>query len=121
MYGVTCCHNSIFLSVLFSYVIPHRYAPSALCAPARAGILTGRYNHRTGAVDVSSNRGIDRIAPSEKTFWVYFRHAGYTTALIGRWHNGLYNADVLPPRRGFDLFFGFPNGHACCEQKLVDG
>jgi len=91
-------------------LLTHHYAPSPLCAPARAGFLTGRYNHRTGAVDVSSNRGIDRIAPSEKTFGDYFRHAGYTTALIGKWHNGLYNADVLPHRRGFDLFFGFPNG-----------
>ena len=61
-------------------------------------------------MDVSSNRGIDRIASSEKTFGDYFRHADYSTALIGKWHNGLYNADVLPHRRGFDLFFGFPNG-----------
>ena len=37
------------------------YSPSPLCSPARAGFLTGRWNHRTGAVDVSSNRGVDRI------------------------------------------------------------
>lgn len=86
------------------------YSPSPLCAPARAGLLTGRFNHRTGAVDVSSNRGIDRIALSEKTFGDYFRAAGYRTALIGKWHNGLYNLDYLPHRRGFDLFYGFPNG-----------
>ena len=86
------------------------YSPSPLCAPARAGFLTGRFNHRTGAVDVSSNRGVDRIALSEKTFGDYFRRAGYTTALIGKWHNGLYCNDYLPHNRGFDLFFGFPNG-----------
>lgn len=86
------------------------YSPSPLCAPARAGFLTGRFNHRTGAVDVPSNRGLDRIDLSEKTFGDYFRHAGYTTALIGKWHNGLYSEDYLPHRRGFDLFFGFPNG-----------
>lgn len=86
------------------------YAPSPLCAPSRAGFLTGRFNHRTGAIDVSSNRGIDRIELSEKTFGDYFGSAGYATALIGKWHNGLYCRDYLPHRRGFDLFYGFPNG-----------
>lgn len=86
------------------------YSPSPLCAPARAAYLTGRFNHRTGAVDVPSNRGLDRIDLSEKTFGDFFRHAGYATALIGKWHNGLYCRDHLPHRRGFDLFYGFPNG-----------
>jgi arylsulfatase A-like enzyme len=86
------------------------YTPSSLCAPARAGYLTGRYNHRTGAVDVPSNRGLDRLDAAEKTFGDYFRHAGYSTALIGKWHNGLYHRDHLPHRRGFDSFYGFPNG-----------
>jgi len=86
------------------------YSPSPLCSPARAGFLTGRFNHRTGAVDVPSNRGLDRIDLSEKTFGDYFRHAGYATALIGKWHNGLYCRDALPHQRGFDLFYGFPNG-----------
>ena len=86
------------------------YSPSPLCSPARAGYLTGRFNHRAGAVDVPSNRGLDRIDLSEKTFGDYFRHAGYATALIGKWHNGLYCRDYLPDRRGFDLFYGFANG-----------
>ena len=86
------------------------YSPSPLCSPARAGFLTGRFNHRTGAVDVPSNRGLDRLDLSEKTFGDYFRHAGYSTALVGKWHNGLYCRDLLPHRRGFDQFYGFPNG-----------
>ncbi|MDF1842820.1 MAG: sulfatase-like hydrolase/transferase [Rubripirellula sp.] len=91
-------------------LLTNHYAPSPLCAPSRAGFLTGRFNHRTGAVDVPSNRGLDRITLQELTFGDYFRHAGYATALIGKWHNGLYCRDYLPHQRGFDLFFGFPNG-----------
>ena len=86
------------------------YSPSPLCSPARAGFLTGRFNHRTGAVDVPSNRGLDRIALSETTAGDYFQYAGYATTLIGKWHNGLYCDDYLPHHRGFEQFFGFPNG-----------
>ncbi|MDA0196868.1 MAG: sulfatase-like hydrolase/transferase [Bacteroidetes bacterium] len=86
------------------------YSPSPLCAPARAAILTGMYNHRTGAIDVSSNRAIDRIALSYKTMGDYFKGDGYSTAMIGKWHNGLYDLQYHPNKRGFDHYFGFLNG-----------
>jgi len=86
------------------------YSPSPLCAPARAALLTGLYNHRTGAIDVSSNRGIDRIALSIKTSGDRMKDIGYATAMIGKWHNGLYDERYLPYNRGFDYFYGFLNG-----------
>lgn len=86
------------------------YSPSPLSAPARAAILTGMYNHRTGAVDVSSNRAIDRIALSYKSMGNYFKEEGYATGMIGKWHNGLYDLQYHPNNRGFDYFFGFLNG-----------
>ena len=86
------------------------YAPSSLCSASRAGILTGRSNHRTGAVDVSSNRGVDRLDRGERTIGDHFRAAGYATAYVGKWHSGAYCDDHLPHRRGFDEFIGFANG-----------
>ena len=47
--------------------LTQHYSGSPMCAPARASLLTGRYNHRTGAVDVVSHRGLDRIALREAT------------------------------------------------------
>ena len=47
--------------------LTQHYSGSPLCAPARASLLTGRYNHRTGALSVESNRGLDRISVREQT------------------------------------------------------
>ena len=90
--------------------LTQHYSGSPLCAPARAALLTGRYNHRTGAVDVPSNRGLDRIALHERTIADAFRAAGYATGLVGKWHNGLHDMRYHPNARGFDEFVGFLNG-----------
>lgn len=90
--------------------LTQHYSASPLCAPARAALLTGRYNHRTGAVDVPSNRGLDRIALSETTIADVFSRAGYVTGMVGKWHNGLHDMRYHPNNRGFREFVGFLNG-----------
>lgn len=86
------------------------YSGSPLCAPARASLLTGRYNHRTGALSVESNRGLDRISLCETTMADCFKQAGYVTGMVGKWHNGLHDFRYHPNARGFDDFVGFLNG-----------
>ena len=90
--------------------LDQHYSGSPLCAPARAALLTGRYNHRTGALSVESNRGLDRIALRETTIADAFKEGGYATGMIGKWHNGLHDPRYHPNRRGFDEFCGFLNG-----------
>jgi arylsulfatase A-like enzyme len=86
------------------------YTSSPLCAPARGALLTGRYNHRVGALSVESNRGLDRIALREQTLGDVFSAAGYATGYVGKWHSGLFDLRHHPNRRGFAEFAGFLNG-----------
>ena len=96
------------------------YSASPLCAPARAALLTGRYNHRTGAVDVPSNRGLDRIALGETTLADVMKRAGYATGMVGKWHNGVHDMRYHPNARGFDEFTGFLNGGMDYYQWVLD-
>jgi len=90
--------------------LTQHYSAAPVCAPARASLLTGRYPHRTGAIDTIEMRGLDRLALRERTIADCFRAAGYVTGLVGKWHNGALDARYHPTQRGFDEFAGFSGG-----------
>jgi len=77
---------------------------TAMCAPTRAEIMTGRYAHQTGVFHNSvwlgnSNKRLfaDNIAFSKP-----LQQAGYATAIAGKWHVGAmepYESEI-----GFDEY-----------------
>ena len=90
------------------------YATAPVCAPSRAGLLTGRYQHRFGFED---NPGPFRRSPDieagldldERTIADRLKQLGYATGMVGKWHDGK-EAKFQPPARGFDEYYGFNNG-----------
>ncbi len=100
--------------------LTQHYSGSPVCAPARAALLTGRYPHRTGAVDTLHGRGLDRISLSEVTVADVFRAAGYRTGLVGKWHNGALDPRFHPNARGFEEFVGFSGGWSDYWDYVLD-
>ena len=85
------------------------YVTAAYCSASRAGLMTGRYQTRFGyefnPVGHRNEEPDAGLPASQKTIADQLQSAGYTTALIGKWHLGS-SAPYHPFRRGFDEFFG---------------
>ena len=95
-----------------SVCLTQQYTGSPVCSPSRAALLTGRYPHRTGAITPQEVRGLDRFSLSEVTLGDTFKHGGYATGMVGKWHNGALDPRYHPNARGYDEFAGFRGGWA---------
>ena len=84
-----------------------RFYAAPVCAPTRAGVMTGRYYLRTG---LYNTRFGGDMGKAEITVAQLLKRAGYRTGLFGKWHLGKYQG-YQPQQRGFDEFLGHYHGH----------
>lgn len=93
-----------------------------VCSPTRAALLTGRYPMRHGLqVGVVRPWAQYGLPLDERTLAHALKDAGYATAIVGKWHLGLFAPEYLPTRRGFDHQYGHYNGAIDYFTHMRDG
>ncbi len=85
-------------------IFTNGYASGYVCAPTRAGLLTGRYQQRFGFYRAPDSR--IGLPLTEITLAQVLKEDGYVTGAFGKWHLGL-TEEYHPNNRGFDEFYGF--------------
>ncbi len=78
-----------------------------VCGASRAALLTGCYPNRIGMLGAPSHRSTHGIHDDEMTIAEMLKQHHYATAIFGKWHLG-HHPQFLPPRHGFDEYFGLP-------------
>lgn len=107
------------------------YSGSAVCAPARCTLLTGKHG---GHAYVRDNKempnpkpgifgGQAPMPPSEIKIVKALKSAGYTTACFGKWGLGAPGSTSDPLKAGFDRFYGYNcqrHAHNLYPHYIVD-
>ncbi|HXH98765.1 MAG TPA: arylsulfatase [Sphingobacteriaceae bacterium] len=91
------------------------HCTAATCTPSRFSMLTGSYAFRNNAAILPGDAPL-LIRPGTPTMPAMLQKAGYTTAVIGKWHLGLgdgdpkWNAEIKPGplEIGFNYSFLIP-------------
>ena len=92
------------------------YAGSAVCAPSRSVLMTGKHTGHTYIRDngnpteqnpLTTFPGQNPIPDSILTIAEILKAQGYTTACIGKWGLGHTGTPGDPNNQGFDLFYGY--------------
>lgn len=81
------------------------YSSGCVCSPGRVGLMTGRYQARTGH-DANPTKAGRELLLSETTLAQHLKTAGYTTGIVGKWHLGDTSPEFMPAARGFDFAMG---------------
>ena len=104
------------------------YCSASTCTPTRYSLLTGNYAFRKPNTGIAAPNSPAIIPAGTETVASLLQKAGYSTAVVGKWHLGLggsggpdWNGDLKPgPREiGFDFNFLLPTTNDRVPQVYV--
>ena len=116
------CETPTFEKLASQGLRYNRFHTTALCAPTRAAMLTGRNHHSVGMAAVTelatSAPGYSSLRPNTKApLAETLKLNGYSTAQLGKCHevpvfqnSPLGPFDMWPTGSGFEYFYGFIGG-----------
>lgn len=98
------------------------HSASAVCSPSRYALITGEYPARKDFWYPIFLKDTLQVDPNQTTIGDVMKDAGYSTAVVGKWHLGFgnefpvdWNKELKPGplELGFDYYFGVPvlNSH----------
>ncbi|MEN8663164.1 MAG: arylsulfatase [Lentimonas sp.] len=86
------------------------------CSPTRSSLMTGLYSHQAGMGLLTTDEGPQnpgfrgRLMERCVTIAEVLRSNGYQNIVTGKWHMGDAKKEWWPLARGFDKFYGCPQG-----------
>ena len=91
------------------------YSASAVCAPTRCSLLTGRHqghasirgNRENGGFGPNDPEGQTALPASDLTIAQILKGQGYTTGIVGKWGLGGPAPGESPLDHGFEFFYGY--------------
>ncbi len=84
------------------------FATNSISTPSRAAILTGQYSQKNGVYTLS-----DKLDPNKQTVAKILQNAGYSTAMVGKWH-------LVSEPQGFDDYACFIGQGTYHNPKLIE-
>ena len=91
-------------------LILNRHYVFKYCSPSRASLLSGRWPHHAHQWNPDPPNVTVGLNLKFTTLPAKLKQAGYSTHIVGKWHEGFYDPAFLPINRGFDTSSGFLTG-----------